>query len=202
AKSWYDKKYSTAELAIKAWNATKKIKGLVNSEMLWHQETASVTPGTSANITSLAFIAQGDTDEGRTGNSILARSINAKISLIMDASATYDFVRVMVLFDLQQISDTPPTAANILEVSTNYQSPLNKATAGRFKVLYNNIYTLNTNYPTRTIEIYKKIYHHVKYNGSANTDIQRGGIYIMLLGSDNSNKTTCNYYYRLGYHDN
>lgn len=44
--------------------------------------------------------------------------------------------------------------------------------------------------------------HHIRYNGSASSDIQKGGIYMMVLSNEATNGSSFTYNLRLGYYDN
>lgn len=201
-KAWYDKKYSTAQLARKAWRATKYIKGLVNSEMLQIINSSSTAIPNTGAVVSLSNIAQGDTVSGRTGNSVLARTFLLRAQVTKHASATETFVRIMLIWDTQQIGDTAPTIATVLD-SVDTLSGLNVSTTGRYKILMNKHYTLDT---TRTSSIYINkffnIYKHIRYNGTGDSDIQKNGLYMVLLGNEATNTPLLSYMCKLGYHDN
>ena len=47
-----------------------------------------------------------------------------------------------------------------------------------------------------------KLWTHIRYNGTADTDIQKGGLYILFISDQASDYPTCDYQTRLGYHDN
>jgi len=46
------------------------------------------------------------------------------------------------------------------------------------------------------------MYHHVKYNGSANSDIQRNGIYFAVISDQVSLFPAMESNIRIGYRDN
>lgn len=192
----------TAALAKSAYYGVRYIKGLVNSEMLHNQGNSSGAVSSTGTMVHLTAIAQGDTSSGRTGNSILARELMIRIALSQNATATQTFYRFMLVQDTQQIGDTTPGVTDVLE-SASYLSPLATATAGRFKVLWSKICT--TNNSTTTTMVYNKffkIYSHVRYNGTAGADIQKGGYYLLLLSDQAVNTPTIFYQFKLGYHDN
>ena len=202
-KSWYNRKYSALQLAAKAWKATRYIKGLVNSEMLHHRIGGNFTIDSTGGLLSLASISQGDSDSGRTGNSIFARNLSMNLNVKINASnLATQFIRIVLLQDNQQISDTTPTISDVLD-SAYPNAPLNQSTAGRFTIIRNWEFYLNaTNQPGRVLKKYFKLWHHIRYNGSASTDIQRGGLYLLYISDQATNPPTVGYQIKLGYHDN
>jgi len=201
-KPWYRKKYDTISLAKKALQGVWYLKGLVNSEMLHNQGLGSTTTPITGTMTLLNGMAQNDTSSGRTGNSILMRNVHLRLGFIQNAAATTTTYRVILLWDTQQTSDTNPAVTDVLESASPY-SPLATANAGRFKVLKNWFFTTDdTKSQTKLIECYKQFRIHTRYNGTANTDIQKGGIYMLALTSDAADPAAFAYNYKLGYHDN
>lgn len=205
AVPWYARKYNVRDLARKAWQGVWKLKGLVNSEMLKFDVVESGTPLTTAGAYAvhLSPIAQGDGPSDRTGNSIFARSINIKGQLVFNSSgATTQFARIAVVIDTQQVGDTSP-AYTTLYNSATYNSHVNVATAGRFKILYSKVLEVDSvNNLSRPLNINIPMRHHIRFNGTASTDIQKGGIYILATGSEATNGPSIRYESRLSFHDN
>ena len=202
-KSWYNRKYSALQLATKAWKATRYIKGLVNSEMLHHRIGGNINIDSTGALLPLSAISQGDSDSGRTGNSIFARNLSMNLNIKINASnLATQFIRIVLLQDNQQISDTTPSISDVLD-SAYPNAPLNQSTAGRFTIIRNWEFYLNaTNQPGRVLKKYFKLWHHIRYNGSASTDIQRGGLYLLYISDQATNPPTAGYQIKLGYHDN
>lgn len=204
-KAWYNKSYSAKSLAIKAIKNIRYIKGLVNSEML-HKDV-SFTPAAQFGITSLVGIDQGDTDSGRTGNSILLRSLYLRGSIQINPSVTGN-TRIMLALvkDSQQISDTTPNVSNIFTSITDPDGALlNLNNAGRFKILWRQSYILtpsNGSRPAVEINKYFKLYSHVRFNGTTATDIQKNAYYLVMINSENTNYPSISITSRIGYHDN
>lgn len=196
-------KYSNWEVLSKA---IKDIYGLVNSEM-YKLDTVEagtiITSNPVTYVTHLSAVAQGDGDSARTGNSIFARSLNIRGQAIFSAAGTDpQFMRVMVVLDQQQIADSPSTLGVVLE-NNGYNSHLNKASVGRFKVLYNKVIELDSvKNKSVPIDINIAMRHHIRYNGTASTDIQKGGLYIMAMSSEAVNGPKLVFDARLSYHDN
>lgn len=204
---WYTRKYNAQQLAVKAWRGVKYIRGLVNSEML-HKDT-SFAPGSTipANgvVNSLVSISQGDTDSGRTGNSILARTLSYRYRLEINPSVTSNTsVSIFIIWDKQQLGDTNPVVGDLL-ASLRPEALINLSEAGRFKILSRKNFILTPvtgGTPAREVKGFHKFYKHIRYNGSASSDIQKNGLYVVLIHSESTNLPTITGTFRLGYHDN
>lgn len=200
ASAWKTAKWA----AQQAW----KLKGLVNSEMLKYDTNESGTTITSAGtyVSHLTSIAIGDTDTTRTGNSIYVRAVNIHGRVVYNATSgvTPTFLRLMVVIDSQQVGDTLPLISSVIDTTNGgYQAHMLNTTVGRFKVLYSKIITTDSVQNTvKPFEINLPMRHHVRYNGSAGTDIQKGGIYVLAISSEAINGPKLIWNARVSYHDN
>lgn len=203
--SWYNKKYSTMQLAKKAWAATKYLKGLVNSERMYLDNTLTLASNQS-QIFGLTGLAQGDASNNRTGNSILLRSIYVRGRMEINASVTSNTrITLILVKDKQQIADTTPAITDIVGSTTDPDTLMNRNTAGRFKVLWRKNYILSTaagGRPAIELNKYWKLYDHVRFNGTANTDLQKNGYYFIVITSEGTNFPIVVFNARTGYHDN
>lgn len=199
---WYRRKYNAVQLASKALRGLNYVKGLVNSEM-FHNTISSVSnPTPLGTIIPLTNIAIGDSAVTRTGNSLFVRSIVMNFNCSQNASALDNtFIRMVLFTDTQQVSDTTPVSGDIF-ATTGPNALVNLDSAGRYKFLKTWAFSLSTQNPAKIIKYYKNIRHHVRYNGSAATDVQKGGIYLALVSSQSTNTPTLEYQIRVGYHDN
>lgn len=196
-------KPSVGSIAKAAWSGVKYLRTLVNSEM----QKLDIGP-TSASISStptvihITAIPQDDSVSGRTGNSILLSYVFIRGFLAVNASATSTLMRVLLVQDTQQIGDTTPGYTDVLNSSSTVAN-MNLSTVGRFQILMDKNFWLDTgNFKTYKIQKYFKINQHVRYNGTASTDIQKNGIYLMLCSSEPTNTPTFTYSVRIGWHDN
>lgn len=203
--SWYNKKYSALQMAQQALKATRYLKGLVNSEM-FHKDTAVTLGSQQANILVISNPSVDDTASGRTGNSILLRNIYFRGQMSINSSVTGNTrVTLALIKDTQQVSDTQPGVGDIFDSVTDPDSLLKLSNAGRFKILWRKTYTLTPvggGRNTYDITKYWKVYDHVRFNGTANTDTQRNGYYIAIISSENANFPVVSLNTRVGYHDN
>lgn len=208
--AWYNRKYSVAQLASKALKGVRYLKGLVNSEKFKHDLIGSGTHINTGTMTHLTGIAIGDGDGQRTGNSIFVRNVSIRGALIRPGPPAFTAmdvrVRMMLLIDKQQVGDTAPTPADVLAstgTSNSVYSHLNPATVGRFTILRSRLYALTEDNPTIPINWNVNLRHHVRYNGSTGTDIQRGGIYLLIITTAPSgNGAAFDRAIRVSYHDN
>lgn len=202
---WYNKKYSTKDLAKKAIEGVYQLKGIINSEK--KKFDASVWSGneaTTAGLTSSAVMAigQGDTIGSRNGNSILAKYLSIR-GYAVTGQTTDQQLLFYVIMDTQQIADTSPSFSDIFSGS-GVNIFLNAATVGRFKILkkirISHISTTQNRPLSCDISLGN---HHIRYNGTGSADLQKGGIYLIAV----SNQATglCPVLYmntRLVYYDN
>lgn len=204
---WYNKKYTPLQLAQKAISGVRYLKGLVNSEKFKHDMTSSSTITRTGTMLHLTNIAQGDGDGQRTGNSIFVRNVGIRFSILYNTSgASAQRVRMMLVIDSQQVGDTLPSVSDVLDVAGTASAPLsflNDQTVGRFKVLKSRMYTVYADKNNIVSQWNINLRHHVRYNGAAATDIQKGGIYLLMVSSeDNTNPPAVERNIRVAYHDN
>ena len=203
--AWYNRKYSTAQIARAAWRSAKYIRGLVNSEM-YHKDAQYTLGPNQSRIWHLTTLTQGDGPSGRTGNSILLKSFSANAYMYINASQTTN-TRVMLalVFDKQQPEDASPTIANIFASDVTPNTLLNSSNLGRFSVIWRRQFMLSSNAAGNNVKqfkIFKRFQTHVRWNGPAETDIQRNGLYLVMITSEPSMFPTINLETRLSYHDN
>lgn len=202
------KNYNTAyDVGKKALQIALMTKNLLNVEKKKFpiQQTA-VAINTTGLVTSLCNIAQGDSSVTRTGDSILAKSITMRLTLSQHASATITFIRFMLVMDTQQVSDTLPTLADILE-SIDVTGLLNDQSLGRYRILQDKTYTLTSNgkqgiFVKDYIKLGGDKGQHIRYNGSLSSDVQKSGLYWIQLSNEATNTPTITSFMRLNYIDN
>lgn len=203
-KKWYDRT-SVGDMARTAISGVNYLKSLVNVEGHKHDTNLSASVSSSGTVQCLTTIAQGDTYQTRTGNSILLSSLLHRCNYLVHGTATNTLVREIVFMDLQQVADTNVTVADVLE-TVDVLSALNGNTAGRFKVLGDTTIKLNQKSETNFIKQRFWNFHgqnyHCRYNGTASSDIQKGHIYVLLLSNEATNTPTCQVYNRISFYDN
>ncbi len=205
-KEWYNKKYSVKALASGAWRATKYLASMINSEVM--KKDTTVTLGAAqSNITQLNAIAQDDTLSGRTGNSILCKSLTLKGSMQINSSVTANTrIAIFLIQDTQQVSDSNPTLADIFTSPTDPHTLLNINSQGRYKIMKRWNYWLTPasgGKPIAQLDFYKEFQMlHTRYNGTSANDIQKNGLYLAYITSESTNFPNISINSRFAYHDN
>lgn len=202
--SWYNRKYSTMQIAKKAWQATKYLKGIINSEKHISDTTHSAIAQNA--IFRMINLSQGMGPADRQGNSILLKSIYIRGHVEINPAVTgHSRFSLAIVRDNQQIADTTPSLSDIFESATDSESMLLRSTAGRFSVIYRKTYILTPSSggrPVVPIDKFIKLNKHVRFNGPNVSDIQKGSYFLCLLTSEGTNFPTLSIQDRITYYDN
>lgn len=157
-------------------------------------------------MSNLVALNQGDGDGQRTGNSIFVRTISMKGSVEWNNTQSLpQRLRMMLIIDKQQIGDTIPDPSDVLDTTGTAFAPysmLNDTTVGRFTILKSRLYNISSERPVVNFNWNLNLRHHVRYNGTTSSDIQRGGIYLLLISDAATNGPTVFRCIRVSYHDN
>lgn len=203
-KKMYKKplRYKVADMAYTAYKGVRYLKGLVNAELHSNDftATASTIPNTGT-IVPFTSIAQGDNYNNRQGNSILAKYLFGRMEFVKHALSNYTFIRMIFFRDTQQLGDTDPGVSDVLSTA-NTLSPLNQFQKGRFSIMKDKTIRLDANKTTSNMKIKIKLPFHIKYNGTSGADIQKNGIYLLIIGSEPTNVPLYSYNLRLSFYDN
>lgn len=202
AVSWYNKKYSTMDIAYKAFKGVKAIKKLINVEKFIWDDGGTTALSTTPYVFNVQQIGTGDTYESRTGLSIKPQYLKVHMQIFPNTTATNNFYRIVVVRDNQQVSDTAPAWTDVFSGSTTYAFR-NHTTMDRFNVLMDKILSSApaTAKPIMLQE-HLSLHGHIKYNGTASTDVQKGGLYLMYLGNQGTDTSNVIFSTRLVYTDN
>lgn len=204
ATPWYNKKYSPMEIASKALAGVNYVRGLVNSEKYKFDTSIAWTPTNVGQISCISLVAQGDGDGARTGNSIFCRQLNIQGNATRNSLGTYpdgQIIRLMVVIDTQQVGDTSPSISDVVEAN-GVNSFLNSETVGRFTVLWSKRIMLDTQHPNTLLSFNHSMKHHIRFNGTAGSDVQKGALYVLAFSNETTNAPTIGLQCRLSYHDN
>lgn len=201
-RNWYNKKRSYSLQGIAKQVAA--LKGIINSEKKYHDEAEASAVSTSGELQGLHNIAQGDQNYQRNGNSFLCKSIQVKGHITWNATGTTQVVKLWLVQDNQQIADTEPVFGDIFETSTfnDVNATLEKKNIGRFKILWSQMYTQNQQIDQVQVNHYLSMNHHIRYNGNAAADIQKGGLYLVKVSNQPTNTPTVSAATRLSFYDN
>lgn len=197
-------------------------------------DTLAVNNFNGQLIIPLHQIEQGVDQDDRIGNKVTATGVyfRALIRVTEPADVAAQAAHRIIIFrDNQQVGDSDPTAAALLSQPTTFPltTPLLRQNFGRFQVLCDEVLLRNQGFPTGNgvasdyaqpfyFQKYLKMNHEIRYNGGAATDINKGGIYVLILsaavtgaagsgfgdalsGADVNNRVAISYYGRLTYTD-
>lgn len=185
---------------VKEWELTKlrnQMKRMIPKPEWKYTDVAqaATTITTTATITNLTAVSQGDGDQLRTGDKVTWKNFFIRYAITPNATAGMNYLRTIIFLDRQN-NTTPPTATEVLEVATNYMSPINKDWGKRFKVLFDRTYTVDTDATGSQVDkIFRKIRFVTEYDGSATTP-NTNGIYILQISDQATNGPSTQFYYR------
>lgn len=192
-----------AQTAVKAYTLAKSLALLINVEKKKLDTQITISPSnTSPSITHLTAIAQSNALNGRAGNSIKLNYLSIKALIQYAAGSVGTLTSMYVIQDTQQVSDTAPGVYDIFESAAGSLGVLNAANVGRFKILYKRK-IVQDGMNARSVETYKKMKFHVRYNGANTADIQKNGLYLVVLSSQPTTASAVlQIHNRLAYIDN
>lgn len=197
---------SGIKMARRAWTLATRLRRLVNVEIKKFDANTSATyVDSTGGLYPLCEVPQGDNDQTRDGKSIKPLSLLIRGECINDATAKTTCTRIMLLQDTQQIADTTPSVSDVLDgtLAPVYMAPLNNETVGRFRVLADfRVMLDDAKVNRKPWTIYKKLVGHIRYNGIASTDIQKGGYYLLCVSDQATNRPTITFNSRLSFTDN
>lgn len=194
------------QIASSAWKGVQYMKGLINSELLYSDANPIAgTVNTTGVIGLVNGIAIGDSPITRTGNSVLNVSCALNGYITWSTINSTQNIALWLIQDTQQVADTPPAFGTIFSGS-DVQVFMNRDAAGRFKVLKKWTFEQDTSKPQIVFSYYYEFPRgtvHTKYNGSASSDIQKNGLYIVAVSNQAATSLpTLNVKTRFSYHDN
>lgn len=190
----------------------------INTEHKYFDVSGGLSPTlASPSIQPLCLVAQGLTDKTRIGNSMLAKSIQVRIRLVLqnEISGTYgspySSIRVMLIVDKLQ-GGTAPTIAQIMENTSNNISMANKNYTDRFTVIKDKMCNFSPNWgtgsttPTQAVcdfKFFKPLDFHIRYLGTDATAASAGPNQLYLIcWPAHSVGCSFTFYTRLNFTDN
>jgi len=153
----------------------------------------------TGTVFPITTIATGDIEGTRTGNAVNVTAINLSGYFLRNSTdfAADSFYRIALVQDKEQVADTSPTAAQIFNntgLPTEALPLLDSLT--RFNVLWLSpvfdawMMRLDSDNLAASTPTQKSFWSHswkgnikVQYNGNSSTDIQKNGLYVVILSS-------------------
>lgn len=197
-------------MAKKAYKLASFIASVINPEVKFVDTNISnFGQGTTATVTHLTSIAQGDGPNDRNGDSIKTKDllVRGNVQIPLAAEGTYHVCRfrLIIVVDTQN-QGTPPTIAEVLDSSGDLiDAPRETQTqvGNRFKHLLDRRITLTVGgRQSSDFREYIRLGHHVHYSGPLSTNELAGNIWAMYVSDQNTNPPTFDMTTRIGYYDN
>lgn len=177
------------------------------------------------SVYNICTVPAGSGESQRVGDSITVTAIDVLVRLGTSTASTGTFpngdeaVRFAIVQDMQQVSDTPPTVTQIMAQVGNPHNPLLAIETGlkRFKVLWYSpviqtsriisastpVATLGPLSPTQPNWAFAHLKCNIKirYNGTATTDIEKNGLYVICWTNIAADTVDADGFSRLTYTD-
>lgn len=214
----YDKRYrrkarkqarSTKAIATKALKISKRVLRGVETKYANPSQLTQALSAASFTVHALHLIAQGDTADTRDGNKVLLKKMLLRFNFKSSAGTTLQTcaIRMVIVQDLQQVASTDIVNSDVFNNgATNWNAQFRFPTkVGRFKILLDKTYDasprsvgyqnpgIGASASSFDVSILRQFHlkgfnGDIRYNGANNTDIQKNGIYLLVMKS-NSNYT-------------
>lgn len=190
------------------WKDVKWLKSLINVEKKVFDSTSTgQTPSNSGAMYWLSGITTGTAYNQRTGMVVKASNISMRLNCAVNASATsatFTQLRVILFINKSLNHGQTPAASDILQSLNTPMSPYNLDNVGDFEVLYDRKFDLTLQYPTKSINIFRRLRHHIRWDTSGDliADTEKGHLFMLLLSDEPSAFPTVDYYIRLRFIDN
>lgn len=192
-------------LARKAIRGYKYVKSLLNVERKFFDryDHTSITPlNDGATLGHLTSVSTGVSASQRTGNSVLAKSLQFVANVKQNGAQTSPtHCRLIIFVDREK----PTATVTDLLTSSSIDSNFNINNRDRFRILMDRKFICNvvgTAGADHIIKFYKKLHHHVKYTGTADTNMDEGHIFYLALSDQGANVPTWYLSSRFYYIDN
>lgn len=210
-----------ANYGLKAWQLAKHLATLINvEEKVWDVNGSGGTALTTTPIVvNLSNIAQGDDYSNRSGDSILAQSLEFHAVANSSTAQPGGRIRVLIVRDKLQRGTDPAMTDVLMNIAVPLIAPTVVPQEGRFDILYDELVNLScmgvglatsgssTTYLPRLVDLpsmKRKWNQHIKYQASSGADASNwiGGLYLIAMGDHASDAITLYYYFRLRFTDN
>lgn len=196
--------------ASSAYNMARRALSFLNPEFKFLDTTVTAQAiSTTANITQLTNLAQGDTDITRDGAQIRITAIRCSGFMVVDPTAVNSFVRVMLVLDKQTNGAIYTTAALLADATAGdaVASPLNLDNKFRFRVLYDEVIALSAGSSSGGIKFgfFLKM-PNLKIRYSANvgdiTDLASNSLSLFMISNEPTNVPATTFGVRIRFLDN
>ncbi len=205
---YYRHGMNALELASKSLAVATTLKKLINVEFKFHDVQITATAvSTTATISQLTNIPQGDTDITRDGAQVKVTRLNLKYLLASHASAANTAVRLMLVLDKQTNGAIYAIADLLADTTANdiIVSGLNLDNKYRFRVLYNQVVLLNNEgWNNKYHVINKQLQQRLRFESSTPSiaDLNSGSLSFVIVSNQTTNTPLVTMFSRIRYVDN
>lgn len=180
----------------------KKMKKSLNRKEIKFADFLNIVAvGPLGVIEDLTRIAAGTTISERVGLSINVKNIFGRMIFTKDPAAEVTNIRCIIFKDKQQINGATPVITDVLQGSSVVSS-YSMQSKGRFEILWDkNIDLKAGSNQTETFKINLPVADTMQYSGTANTTIQKNGLYVLFLSNATLFIPSCDYNLRIKFTD-
>lgn len=182
--------YAGSKMALSVLNAEKKI---FDNPAISHTPTS-----TAGQISLLTDIDQGDDQGNRQGRTLLHKGTFLRLRLNKHASATATTVRVIVF---SQHNNSAPAVLGLLN-EINIDSFYNSNFHTLSTVYYDKTFSVNADYPEKSIKAYVNKDIRISYSSGTGTDVAMNNMYLLTISDEAINTPTISGRCRIRYYDN
>lgn len=194
-------------LARRAISGLDQIRQLINIETkVFDLDISSQSISTTPTITYACGISQGTDIGGRVGDSIKVQSLSFTGRVVVNSSATFSCIRVLLFRDMEN-NGAAPLASDLFETSSGTvtcRSPLNYLNRKRFSALYDNYLTLDTaSAYTQPLRVSVPIDKHINFRGTGATvsAAAEGSLFWCFVSDEVTNTPNVSVYLQMLYTD-
>lgn len=183
------RKMNTEMKASKALILVRRLMTNTEKKFAFYPESVQ-SVDSSGVVKPLHQLAQGDQEFNRSGIKVTAKGVGFHAVIVGHASAASTIFRIMIVVDKRQIMDAAPTISAILQENKPL-SYIRGTHLDRWRVLYDKMFVLdNIGNRTAIIRFWKKLNLNIHFNGTGSGDIERNGVYYVILSDQPTNTPT------------
>lgn len=201
-KTYKKKPTSVRTVANKALSLARKA---VSAEETKFTDIATTVSSIDSIPDSLLLtgVAQSGTINARIGNKISALGFQLNYYARKHNTAEVTQMRILLVHDTQQVSDSSSLTWNNIFTEESVIAQRNVAAANkRYRIIYDKIHRMDVGNPSiQAVKKYIPFKHPVMFNGTAASDIQKNGVYLMVLSNEILHTATLHYSIRFMYKD-
>lgn len=141
-------------------------------------------------LAPIGLVPAGALVANRIGQKTHLKDIQFRMKLISNIPSNVSW-RVLLVQDTQQVGDTYPAVGDVLQngrTNSMYQDVLNQQR--RFRILHDWTTVQNANFVNQDMSanhnFFKRLDFDQFYNGPLSTDIQKNGLYLIILADTSS----------------